>query len=575
VGIRDKLLSNAISIAVNTIAIIAFVLLILTSWRTSGLVTAAIALVATGRRSGTAAPGLLAVSCGLLAAYVRDTGHTDAALIVTGLLTGLVIANQPILDTIIDRPTVRAANLDGYRPRSGPLDTPARRHLIAPVLVAAIGAAVTVRLAAWPVAVVAGLAATATGVVTARAIHRRVRGDDGAAVIRAALIRHDPRFLLHFSAPDETEYHVEMWWPYLERIDLPWAVVVREDGAYATLSARAAGTRVPVLLCPNMSDLDTAITPGVRTVFYVNNGMKNTHLVRLAHLRHIQLLHGDSDKPSSFNPVTAMFDRVFVAGQAGIDRYAANGVSIPVEKFDIVGRPQVEAINVARTPIRDAVAPVVLYATTWVGAYDDTRHSSLPIGTTIVTALLARGATVILRPHPYTYRHLDSARHLDRLDALLAADRARTGRPHVFGPAATTGMTLIECANRADALISDVSGVASDFLYSEKPFALTNMSAAPVEEFTAAFPLAGAAYVIDERAGNIGDILDALLGDDPLEEARRKAKAYYLGEFDSVDYADGFIAAARRYCELSPIVTIGHDQRRPAHNTIGDAPATC
>ena len=52
-------------------------------------------------------------------------------------------------------------------------------------------------------------------------------------------------------------------------------------------------------------------------------------MVRFNQLTHIQLLHGDSDKASSFNPVTAMFDRIFVAGQAAIDRYAANGVLIP------------------------------------------------------------------------------------------------------------------------------------------------------------------------------------------------------------------------------------------------------
>ena len=60
-------------------------------------------------------------------------------------------------------------------------------------------------------------------------------------------------------------------------------------------------------------------------------------------------------------------------------------------------------------------------------------------------------------------------------------------------------MSLFDCINRADAMISDVSGVASDFLYSAKPFALTNMAAPRRrDEFETSFPLAKAAYVLDE-----------------------------------------------------------------------------
>jgi hypothetical protein len=43
--------------------------------------------------------------------------------------------------------------------------------------------------------------------------------------------------------------------------------------------------------------------------------------------------------------VHAIYDLIFTAGQAGIDRYARHGVSIPAEKFRIVGRPQVELIR--------------------------------------------------------------------------------------------------------------------------------------------------------------------------------------------------------------------------------------
>jgi len=119
----------------------------------------------------------------------------------------------------------------------------------------------------------------------------------------------------------------------------------------------------------------------------------------------------------------------------------------------------------------------------------------------------------------------------------------------VFGAAATTQMSLFECINRSDAMISDVSGVASDFLYSMKPFALTNMAGRAADEFEKSFPLAKAAYVIDRAANNIDPVLDDLLRDDPLVGTRQRVRTYYLGDFPPDSYADGFVEAARRYTD--------------------------
>jgi len=79
------------------------------------------------------------------------------------------------------------------------------------------------------------------------------------------------------------------------------------------------------------------------------------------------------------------------------------GVSIPAEKFRIVGRPQVEDVVPVTTPISSIATPTVLYAPTWRGHVEETMLYSLPSGERIVSALLERGATVIFRPHPFSY----------------------------------------------------------------------------------------------------------------------------------------------------------------------------
>ena len=231
----------------------------------------------------------------------------------------------------------------------------------------------------------------------------------------------------------------------------------------------------------------------MRAVFYVNASSGNGAMVRYQQLTHVYLGHGDSDKPPSYNPTHAMYDKVFCAGPAAIDRYGVHGVDIPRSKFEIVGRPQVETVR----PASGSGGPTtVLYAPTWRGHVSETLLYSLPQGDTIVRSLLERGLTVIFRPHPFSHDFPEDAAVVRRIDALLAADAAASGRAHLFGAAAETERSIMDCINTSDAMISDVSSVVSDYLFSGKPFALVAVPAPP-DEFVRDFPVAAGSYVVD------------------------------------------------------------------------------
>ena len=216
----------------------------------------------------------------------------------------------------------------------------------------------------------------------------------------AAVEAYDPRFMLYYGVPSGSSYQVGMWIEYLEHIGEKFIVVLRRTSAFREI---ANLTDAPVVVRTNIWQLDDVITPNMTAAFYVNNSAPNVHLVRYPHMIHVQLLHGDSDKASSFNPVTALYDKVFVAGQAAIDRYEDNGVNIPKEKFTIVGRPQVETVE--QQGPENIPVQTVLYAPTWEGHYADTNYGSLPVGPEIIRELVARERTVIFRPHPFSYRN--------------------------------------------------------------------------------------------------------------------------------------------------------------------------
>jgi hypothetical protein len=528
-------------------AVLAFLVVALTGATAWGLCLAVAALAATvwERRVRPGADNVAEttlIAAGVLVGYARqlDAGF-DAALAATALvLLGLVLVTGPLRQA--GNLEIRAANLPvrAWVPRVAAGLGDAVAGLLAVLVLAA--------LASLPAAValvaslLVGAAAAAVALDLAR---RRFQPAPGGSAVTRALRRHQPEFVLHFSAPPGSEYQVTMWLPYLQRLGRPFLVLLREP---EFLPAIAAATSAPVVHCPTLQAMDEALVPSLRVAFYVNHGAKNSHCIRFNQLTHVQLHHGDSDKAPSANPVSAIFDRIFVAGEAAIDRYARAGVDIPAEKFVVVGRPQVEAIEVLPHPTRGLAHPTVLYTPTWTGHNADADYCSLPVAERLLRRLLDRGATVILRAHPYTAQHPTSARQLARLHDLLAADRSRTGRQHLFGAAAGR-LTLADSVNRADALVSDVSGVVSDWLYSGKPYAVTDMGA-DGDRFVERFPLAATGYVLHRDLSDLDDVLVRLLDTDPLAEARWATRRRYLGDFPAEEYAEAFLAAARR--ELDP-----------------------
>ncbi|MFI6266693.1 CDP-glycerol glycerophosphotransferase family protein [Micromonospora sp. NPDC051006] len=540
-----KLIARCLSIGLAVLAFLVVALTGATGWGLA-LAVAALAAAAAERRirpsADTAAETTL-IAAAVLVGYARrlDAGF-DPALAATALvLLGLVLLVGPLRQA--GNLEIRAANLP-VRSWAPLVATHLGGALLGLLAVLALGAAATLpALVALAVTLLVGAGAGAVALDLAR---RRFRPPAGGGAVGRALRRHQPEFVLHFSAPPGSEYQVTMWLPYLQRIGRPFLVLVREPEFLAPV---AAATTAPVVYCPTLRVMDEVLVPSLKVAFYVNHGAKNAHLIRFTQLTHVQLHHGDSDKAPSANPVSAIFDRIFVAGPAAIDRYARAGVDIPAEKFVVVGRPQVESIEVRPEPLPAEAPRTVLYTPTWTGHHADADYCSLPVAEALLRRLLDRGATVILRAHPYTAQNPASARQLGRLTELLSADRARTGRPHIWGAAASRELSLVQCVNRSDALISDVSGVISDYLYSGKPFAVTDMGGEG-DRFTERFPLAGAGYVLRRDMANLDEVLDQLLGDDPMAPERWVTRRRYLGDFPAESYADAFLDAARR--ELEP-----------------------
>ncbi|MDR2378864.1 MAG: CDP-glycerol glycerophosphotransferase family protein [Bifidobacteriaceae bacterium] len=363
----------------------------------------------------------------------------------------------------------------------------------------------------------------------------------------------EPAFAVHWQAARGSVHQLTMWIDHLKQLDRPFFIVTRTAENFREVAGRFG---LPVLHRVGLDAVEEALSPSLKAVFYVNTAILNDHMLRYPQLSHIQLNHGDSDKIASYSPVFRAYDKDFVAGQAAIDRFAAAGLATAPDFFVIVGRPQVAGVEAARGPVGELAEPTALYAPTWRGNTKDSDYTSLRRGPAIVQALLDRGCRVVFRPHPYWDKHHATAAAREEVVALLAKDAAATGRRHVFGAQAEVEWSVFDCFNSSDLMISDVSSVANDYLYSDKPFVMMAVTAGP-EDFSAEFPVARGAYVVDYRtldgAGGaasshcLGHALDAIWGDDPLAAVRRQLKTYYLGDIPRAEYARRFVEEASKY----------------------------
>ena len=180
------------------------------------------------------------------------------------------------------------------------------------------------------------------------------RGRDEATLI-AELAATNPAYLVYVSlGAAQSRYIVNQWAPVLDATPLSGLMLVREASQLLPL----VPTRLPVVYAASTRHVERLTLPGVSVAFYLAYGEKNAHLLRDPRLRHVMLLHGDSDKATSANAQARAFDQVWVAGPAAVERYRAAGIDLPSDRFVIIGRPQVEQLPVGPT---GAARPCLLY----------------------------------------------------------------------------------------------------------------------------------------------------------------------------------------------------------------------
>jgi hypothetical protein len=330
------------------------------------------------------------------------------------------------------------------------------------------------------------------------------------------LLEFDPNWCIFFGRK-ATSFHLEIWLPYIRRSRYRFVVMAGEDGFSDAVRKRVAAVPNLAILEPfEAAKAWLRLCSGFRGFLYIGNKQENFKVVNsFPGKLHIWLGHGESDKVYNAFRTASLFDSMFVARYGVVDRYPAAIRRWVAAGACAIGTPIVEG---ALKDPWDRPRPIrtLLYAPTWEGHGERADYSSLgeigPALAAAIPSLAERGTRVVMRPHPMTGHR---------------RPELRTIRDGIFAAGAIGGRDKSVDFAEADAILSDISGVTAEFLFTEKPavMVMTERMAGLGKDDTriaAEYPWV---YRWASEREPLADMLARLETDDPMRGARARAAA--------------------------------------------------
>jgi hypothetical protein len=357
--------------------------------------------------------------------------------------------------------------------------------------------------------------------------------------------------LAYFADDPTRSYQLIQWLPVLEQLDHhhPVEIVARNED---TAELFAAQTRLPITLAPDFAELTQVYADSeAKVVLYCNNSMLNFQSLLDGRKLHVHINHGESDKQSMASNNAKAYDRVFVAGEAAVQRHEAGLLEFDISRLVRTGRPQLDL----RPPalLGPSGRRTVLYAPTWEGDAEYNDYTSVDtLGTEIVRAVLGvPDVRLVYKPHPkVTTSTVDAIRaaHAHIMAVVAEADRRDPEAGHV----AVTSGDILAVMPDCDAMITDVSSVGLDWLYlrTDKPIFITDRHH-DAERLRQEVPVSRCADVLDEvEVAELTALVAARLEHDEHHLARVAMRHHYFDDLQVGDSTTRFLESVSELVAL-------------------------
>ncbi len=359
---------------------------------------------------------------------------------------------------------------------------------------------------------------------------------------------NDVSVIAYFAGDPSLTYQLTQWLEVLEVLDevQPVGLVVRDPESAALIEAR---TDLPLFTAGTFAELSELYTElDAKVVLYCNNQALNFESLVDTRMLHVHINHGESDKQSMASNNAKAYDRVFVAGDAAVQRYLSGLLDFDASRLVRIGRPQ---LDLARTPL---LAPssrrTVLYAPTWEGDADYNDYTSVDtLGEPIVQAILdVPDVRLVYKPHPKVTTSLTAAVADAHRGILRMIEEAARLDPAAGHTQVLTG-NILAVMPGCDAMITDVSSVGLDWLYlhTDKPIFVTDPHGEP-DWLRQLAPVSRCADVVDEvNVVSLSTLLGARLDHDTHHLDRLAMRHHY---FDDLHVGDSTVRFHSAVSEL-------------------------
>lgn len=333
----------------------------------------------------------------------------------------------------------------------------------------------------------------------------------------------------------QSQSHYDMWNP----------VFAKRPNSYVSIF-RFTASWWPVNEDPNIYPISSinqieplfARMPNLKAVFYPANNGVNMQAVRNNDLTHVFLGHGDSNKASSANKVFRLYDHVWVAGQAHMDRFKRVTGNYSALEFRVVGQPWMSDWLNALPAYTSDERMSWGYFPTWRGYYKNTNYSSLDHTkdiTAAAQACLGKAGAGFLKLHPWSAE--DDVAAVE--DVVL--NGAKRPEPDEDGnqPEITSAKTRLTLPDHATQLrdilqkplrfvICDISAAVTECLYINVPIFLYHPRppALLADDFEAQNAFCYLYRDVDELRALLKRVITD--GDDYLADKRVEAMNYFV-----------------------------------------------
>lgn len=161
--------------------------------------------------------------------------------------------------------------------------------------------------------------------------------EDSARILRGQL--KQTRFILHVSEGKGSRHHLDVWYDFCQTVDEDLLVVIRSRDLFDRVVKEQGAVKAVHIKNARQAEWLASHAPELKAVLYISTSGNSVHFVRMNHLKHIFLGHGDSEKVASCGKQFRLYDEVWTAGQAHIDRFKSVNFDFSSIKFKVVGRP--------------------------------------------------------------------------------------------------------------------------------------------------------------------------------------------------------------------------------------------